>query len=110
MPKRRTIDLEKLLQVIQSGKPSNHVMKEFGIKTTAELKSRYLDALAAMGHVPEIAGTRRTSKKPGGSKGLKVSKRGSLSLPKELVAELGFKEGDEIVVRKTKSGVNLKVV
>jgi hypothetical protein len=87
--------------------PSNRVMKEFVIKTTAELKSRYLDALAAKGQVPEIAGTRRTSKKSGGSKTLKVNKRGSLSLSKELVAELGFKEGDEIVVRKTKSRVNL---
>jgi bifunctional DNA-binding transcriptional regulator/antitoxin component of YhaV-PrlF toxin-antitoxin module len=37
-----------------------------------------------------------------------VGKRGSIIVPKGLVAELGFVENDKFLVRKTKSGISLK--
>ncbi len=39
-----------------------------------------------------------------------VSKRGSVVIPKAMIDEMGFKEGNRFTVRKTKSGISLKAV
>ena len=49
MPKKKKVDNDKLIQAVKSGKPSQEVMKEFGIKTSAQLKTKYFDALVEKG-------------------------------------------------------------
>ena len=43
-------------------------------------------------------------------KEVSINKRGSLIIPKYLVQDMGFKEGDTFEARKTKAGVSLKKV
>jgi hypothetical protein len=50
----------------------------------------------------------RASKKVEPLENTFVSKRGSVIINRILVAEMGFKEGDQFSVRKTKSGISLK--
>ena len=38
-----------------------------------------------------------------------INKSGSLIIPKEKIEELGFKENDTFTIRKTKSGISLKI-
>ena len=84
-------------------------MKEFGIKTSAQLKAKYLDAMIEKGEIPAIVTTRGPGKKAETkSKSILVNKRGSIIVPKELVEEMGFKVGNEFMVRKSKAGVSLK--
>jgi len=109
MPKKKTVNQEKLIKAVESGMSSTEIMAKFGLKTSAQLKSLYLDALTANGRVKAIAG--RSSKADpaaGKSDMIKVNKRGSLVIPRDLVEEMGFKLGDDFSVRKTKSGLSLR--
>jgi hypothetical protein len=108
MPKRKAVDPEKLIKAVQSGKPSTEIMKEFGIKTSAQLKSKYLDAMVETGAVKGIAGTRGRGKRTDKSKIIRVNKRGSLVIPSEMVGSMGFKEGEGFAVWKIVAGVSLK--
>ncbi|MEW5725290.1 MAG: hypothetical protein AB1896_19405 [Thermodesulfobacteriota bacterium] len=86
-------------------------MAEFGIKTSAQLKALYIDALASKGKITPIILAKRTSTKPARtSKELRVNKRGSLVVPRELIEEMGFNMGDTFSVRKSAAGVSLKKI
>jgi hypothetical protein len=109
MPRKMTVDSAKLLKAVESGIPSKDIMKDFGIKTSAQLKSLYLDALIEQGKAIGITGRgQRGRKAVGGDQEIRVNKRGSLVIPKGMVEEMEFDEGDIFVIRKTKSGLNLK--
>ena len=56
MPKKKKIDLEKFAKAIDSGVPNKEIMKQFGIKTTAQLKAFYFDALVSRGVAKPITG------------------------------------------------------
>lgn len=45
MADTKKIDLEELRKEIESGRPAKEIMKEFGIKTSADLKNLYYKAL-----------------------------------------------------------------
>jgi bifunctional DNA-binding transcriptional regulator/antitoxin component of YhaV-PrlF toxin-antitoxin module len=61
------------------------------------------------GKAPEIKSGRGAAKsKP--VKSAMVSKRGSVVISKAIIDELGFKEGDNFIVRKTKSGISMKKI
>jgi hypothetical protein len=62
------------------------------------------------GEIPEIQSARGGKPLNGVKKEVSVSKRGSLVIPKELIEELGFKEKDLFVTRKTRAGISLKLV
>lgn len=109
MPRRKSVDSAKLIAAVKSGRSSTEIMTEFGIKTSGQLKSLYVDALAAAGQITGIIAAKRTSKKPEKqSKELRVNKRGSLVVPRDLIDEMGFNVGDSFAVRKTAAGVSLK--
>lgn len=107
MPRKKSIDYEKLLNAVESGMSSKEIMAKFKINTSAQLKSYYLDALIQDGKVQGIAGrsSRGLGKK---DKDILVNKRGSLVVPKEIVQEMGFKVEDVFHVRRTKSGISLR--
>jgi AbrB family looped-hinge helix DNA binding protein len=110
MAKKKKIDYDKLLEAIRSGQPSTEIMKKFDIKTSAQLKSHYMDAMVQKGEIPGISRKRGGAEKSDGDKNVKVSKRGSIAIPKEVVENYGFNEGDQFVVRKTKSGISLRKI
>lgn len=111
MPRKKTVDSTKLIKAVESGLPAKEIMSKFGLKTSAQLKALYLDALAEKGRVPGIV-SRRPRKKAVAEKSMqiKVNKRGSLVLPRKMIEELGFVVGDTFTVRKSKVGVALKKV
>lgn len=109
MPKKLQVDAAKLVAEVESQKPSKEIMAEFGIKTLIQLKALYVDALAELGRTPTIISSRGAgSSAPVNSKELRVNKRGSLVVPRELVDEMGFEVGQTFQVRKTAAGVSLK--
>jgi hypothetical protein len=108
MPRKKNIDNDLLIQEIKSGKPSTEIMRKFGIKTSAQLKSYYMDALMEKGEIPGISRKRGGGDGDGVDKEIQVNKRGSLVVPKDLVEHFDFEEGDEFSVRKTKSGISLR--
>jgi hypothetical protein len=110
MPRKKVVNQEKLVKAVESGTPSKEIMEKFGIKTSAQLKALYLDALVAKGKAKGIVGRIPKSGAGKKDKNILVNKRGSLIVPKDLVAEMGFKEGEVFKVRKTKSGVSLKKI
>ncbi|MBW2053583.1 MAG: hypothetical protein JRG97_14465 [Deltaproteobacteria bacterium] len=111
MPRKKIVNAGALINAVESGLPSKAIMAKFGVKTSAQLKSFYLDALAEKGKVKGIISrTSRQSKGAKKKKGIKVNKRGSLIVSREIIEEMGFKIGDFFAVRKTKAGASLKKV
>lgn len=110
MAKRLNIDNDKLLGMIKSGTDNKQIMAEFGFKTVTQLKNAYANAAMDAGMIPTLAKSGKAKKDGGPAKAIAINKRGSLTLPKDLCASLGFKEGDTFSVRKSKSGVSLKLV
>jgi hypothetical protein len=107
MPKKKQIDSKALINMIDSGTDQKDVMKKFGLKTSTQLKVAYANALMDTGKVPEIKSSRGSGAAKDVSKEITVGKRGSLILPKALVNELGFLEGDRFLTKKTKVGISL---
>jgi hypothetical protein len=109
MPAKKKIDGQKLIKMVESGKHQSEIMKELKLSTPAQLKAHYLEALMNAGKAPQIkSGRGKATATP--SKETMVNKRGSVIIAKEIVAEMGFKEGDKFTVRKTKSGISMKKI
>ena len=106
MPRKKTVDLKKLLEAVESGRNSKDIMNEFGIKTSAQLKALVYDALVDQDKAKEIVSTRGAAGRK--SKEIVVNKRGSLVIPKDLVEDMGFNIEEMFSVRKTKSGISLR--
>ena len=100
------IDSQQLINMIDSGSPQKEIMEKFGIKTSTQLKIAYANALMETGKAAKIESGRAPGKKEI-SKEISVGKRGSLIVPKDLVSELGFQEGDSFTVKKSKAGITL---
>jgi hypothetical protein len=107
MPKKKTVDTKKLIKMIKDETPQPEIIKEFGFKTSTQLKNAYMNALIEEGTVPAIKSGRGAAQKTI-SNDVKVGKRGSIIIPKGLVEELGYVENDSFLVRKTKTGISLK--
>ncbi len=111
MPRKKKIDAAKLIDAVESGVPSKEIMAKFGINTLAQLKSLYVDALSEKGQVIGIIPSRRSkAASVEEAKELKVNKRGSVVVPRDLIEEMGFDIGDSFSVRKTAAGVSLKKI
>ena len=109
MAKREPINQELLLGMLRSGKALSEIKLQFGFKNTTQVKIAILKAYEDEGLIPPL----RTSRQPRAravKSVLRVGKRGSLILPKELVESFGFKEGDCFSVRRSKYGVQLRRV
>lgn len=108
MPAKKKIDANKLIKAVESGKHQSEIMKEFKFNTATQLKNYYLDALVKSGKAPEIKSGRGKTK-ASVAKDVMVSKRGSVVIPKAMIESMGFKEGTQFAVRKTKTGISLKI-
>lgn len=109
MPAKKKVDGAKLIKMAESGAHQKEIMKAFKLNTTAQLKSHLLDALTEAGKAPKIvAGRGKPKANP--VKEVLVSKRGSVVIPKMMIDEMGFSQGNQFTVRKTKSGISLKNV
>ena len=96
MGRRKKIDTQKLIEKVQTGKIEKDTLERFGANGSTVIKV-----------APEIlSASKKPSKKPKSI--VKVNKRGSISIPKGMVSELGLEEGDIFQVRKTKAGISLK--
>jgi hypothetical protein len=100
------IDSQQLIEMITSGSSQKEIMEKFGIKNSTQLKVAYANALMETGKVAEIKSGRAAGKKEI-SREVSVGKRGSLIVPKNLVSELGFQQGDSFTVKKSKVGITL---
>jgi len=109
MPAKKKVDGDKLIKMAESGKNQKEIMKAFKFNTAAQFKSYLLDAYMNAGKVPEVK-TGRGKAKANPSKEVVIRKTGSAVISKALIDEMGFKEGDKFVVRKTKSGISLKQI
>ncbi|MCB2171003.1 MAG: hypothetical protein KQI78_25375 [Deltaproteobacteria bacterium] len=107
MAKRKSVDSKKLIKMIEDETPQPEILAAFGFKTSTQLKSAYANALIDEGTVPPIKSGRGAAKATISNE-VTVGKRGSIIVPKGLVAELGYVENDRFLVRKTKSGISLK--
>jgi hypothetical protein len=107
MPKKKVIDSKKLIKMVKDETPQAEIMKAFGFKTSTQLKTAYMNALIEDGTVPAIVSGRGTAKATISNE-VTVGKRGSIIVPKGLVAELGYVENDRFMVKKTKTGLSLK--
>jgi hypothetical protein len=110
MAKRKEFDAKRLAKMVKDGVAQNEIMKKFGFNTSTQLKVAYANAMMETGEIPEIQSARGAQPSNGVKKEVSVSKRGSLVMPKELIEELGFKEKDLFVTRKTKAGISLKLI
>ena len=109
MPKKLQVDAEKLVADVEAGRPANEIMSDYGIKTLMQLKALYVDSMAQLGRTPSLISARGgLPAKSTESKELRVNKRGSLIVPRELMEDMGFESGQTFQVRKTPAGVSLK--
>ena len=108
MPKRTDIDYVKLLAMVKAGVPQAEIMLEMGIKTIPQLKTAILNAYMSEGTIPKLVGGRRGKGKGKAGNIVRVNKRGSLVVTKELVSAFGFKEGEEFTVTQVGFGIEIR--
>lgn len=109
MPRKKTFDAKKLIKMVKDETPQPEIMKAFGFKTSGQLKAAYYRALVEAGEIPPIVGGRRGAKRAA-AKTVGVGKRGSIIIPKEMVAQLGVAAGERFTVRRSRAGLALKRV
>lgn len=105
MPKKKVINEKALIKAIGDKVPQAQIIKKFGFKTSAQMRSAYLTALINSGQAPAIEKSKK--KAAAVSNAIKVGKRGSLIVPKALVESFGYKEGDGFMVKSTNAGIRL---
>lgn len=106
MPKKKEIDNKALIKAVESGLARREIMAQFGFKIPGQVTTYYLDALIEAGRAKGIVG--RPPKAASKGETVKVNQRGSISVPKEMIERMGFKEGDRFQVGKTRAGIILK--
>lgn len=107
MPKRKKVDNAKLVKMVKDGVAQKKIMQSFKFTNSTQLKVAYANALMETGAAPGIAKPSAAKAKKAAKKEVKVTKRGSISVPKDMISTMGFKEGDTFNVRKTKAGISL---
>lgn len=108
--KRKKIDNKKLLTMIKDEVEQAEILKQFGFKTSTQLKVAYANALIESGEASEIKGSGRTKKDKPIDMKVTVNSRGSLIIKKEIIVSMGIKEGQTFETKKVASGIQLKNV
>jgi AbrB family looped-hinge helix DNA binding protein len=108
VPKKKNVDGKKLIEMIKKGTEQSQIMKKFGFENATQLKVAYANALMEEVKAPQIQGPSKAIGAKKDKMQVKVTKRGSISIPKDVVEMLGMEEGDRLEVRKTKSGISLR--
>jgi hypothetical protein len=100
-------EAKRLIEMVRKGVPDKEIMEKLGFQTKASLKKMYYDALVEAGKIRDIVSEKGAEEK----KGLKVTKRGTISLSRLLVVDkFGFQEGDKFNVSKRKDSIILRKV
>jgi hypothetical protein len=100
-------EAKRLIEMVRKGVPDREIMEKLGFQTKASLKKMYYDALVEAGKIKGIVSEKGAEKKTG----LKVTKRGTISLSRSLVVDkFGFQEGDKFTVSKRKDSIILRKV
>ncbi|MBW2061360.1 MAG: hypothetical protein JRI95_07315 [Deltaproteobacteria bacterium] len=107
MPKRRIVDSSKLIEAVETGQLDKKIISKFGLKTSRRPRSHSKNDLTKKGKA-RGGYTRRKKTASEISETIKINKRNSLIVPREIVQGLGYVEGDVFYVRKTKSGIHFK--
>ncbi len=107
--KKKSIDGEKLIKMVEEKVPRAEIMKKLNIKTSNQLTLAYARAQMEAGKIPEIAGGRGGAA-PIDANQVTVGKRGSVIIPKEMAEGLGIAVGEKFSVKKTKAGIALKKI
>ena len=103
MTKRRRVDASKLIEAVESGRLKKDIMDLYGVEAPSKKskvsglrrrRGRQSDGTLDVGFFPNVE--------------LRITKRGSLVLPRSLIEELGYEQGDEFIARKTKVGISLR--
>jgi len=108
MAKRLKINSKALIKAVESGLPKKEIMAKFGIKNYGQIKPLYVDALSREGKIKGIVMSRKSKNPVKNPKQITVNKRGSLIIPNQVIAKMGFKVGESFSVSKTEVGVSLK--
>lgn len=109
MAKRKQIDGNSLIAMVEAKTPQKEIMDHFGFKTSSQFKLAYVNALMANGKAPKIHSSRITPKTTADRR-VAVNKRGTLTLPKALLESLGIQEGDAYTVKPRKGDLTLKKI
>jgi AbrB family looped-hinge helix DNA binding protein len=105
--KKKLVEHNALLQAVEMGMSKNAIMEKFGIKTLAELKVAYFDAMVALDKIKNVNKGRRAGTV---DNKVRINSRGSLVIPKKLVDALELDEGDTFEVAKNDTGLILNKV
>ncbi len=108
MPRRKKIDPKTLIKAVEAGKTQAEIMSGFGYKTSAQVKTAYMNALIEVGKVTPITSGRGS--KAAKARMLGVGKRGSIIISKEFVDSLDIGADDKFTIRKTRAGIALKKI
>ena len=109
MPRKKKIDAQALIKMIDAGNPQPEIMEKFGFKNSSQLRIAYANALMDTGKVPQIKSGRKAKLATVDTK-VVVNKRGSLVIPKALVESYGLTAGAAFEAKKTKGGLRLKMI
>lgn len=85
---------------IKAGKTTEEIMKELKIKSKSTLQRQYLDELVKAGKAKPLVGVRGAKGKKALRDTTKVGKRGTLTVPSNLLGHFGFKPGDSFKISK----------
>jgi len=97
-------DGEKLYALIKEGKSSKEIMAALGVLSAPTLKNHLLKLMQEKKEYLEIAGasTRTRSSSP-------VYRNGRIVLTANMLAGIGFQEGQKFIIKKTEDGLKLKL-
>ncbi len=106
MPVKKDVHLKALVDAVESGVPRREIMERFKFNSPTQVTAYYLDGLVEIGRAQAIVGRRLKTVRKGNT--VKVARRGSISIPKEMIQEMGYQAGDSFRISKTRAGVILK--
>jgi len=107
MPRRMDVDHKQLMKMIADQVPQAKIMDKFGFKTVTQLKVAMANAAMAQGKLPALVSGQAASAAPAANV-IRVNKRGSLIIPKEMVDAFGLAEGQEFTMRQAKYGLQVR--
>ena len=107
MAQKKLVEHNALLQAVEMGMSKESIMEKFGIKTLAELKVAYFDAMVALEKIKDV---KKGSKPKKVDNKVSINSRGSLVIPKKLIDDLDLGEMDTFKVVKSNSGLILQTV
>lgn len=107
MAQKKLVEHNALLQAVEMGMSKDAIMEKFGIKTLAELKVAYFDAMVALDKIKDV---KKGSKPKKVDNKVSINNRGSIVIPKQLVDSLEINEEDTFEVVKSDSGLMLNKV